>query len=261
MPSTVFNGGDPTGQVDGITWASWGGPTATGVGTSDYVAGMESVAGGLREPATITAFDPGTCHGRRAYDAVEWYFPEYGQQFDPNNYINACTGPYIDNGPPPPALSVGQWDAPTITITPNSLGAVKTGMTFDQAQNAAGYRFDGQGDGFSYPTTLPNGFSHLYAEVNPGQPVACVGVSGASTAQTVTTPGGFVLGQSVTQLKSVYGAQLHFVPAPTTGGMTDYAGYVVTAPTGNLVFMTDPTGASILGIAGGPNIGPNSCTG
>jgi hypothetical protein len=45
-PATVFNGGDPTGLVTGITWSSWGGSTATGTGTSDYVGPGQYVATG-----------------------------------------------------------------------------------------------------------------------------------------------------------------------------------------------------------------------
>ncbi len=255
----------PTGVVTGIKWSSWGGSTATGVGSSDYVAGSEFVAEGLQEPATITAFDLGTCNGKPAYDAVEWYYPQYGQSFDANNYINDCAGTsanaYVDNGPSPAPRSVGQWDAPTITITGNSLGAVHVGMTLNQAQDASGYRFDGMGDGFDYPTTLPTGIGHLYVGLNANGNVTCVGVSGSSTSQAVTTSSGFQLDESVAQLKAVYGSQLQFDPAPTTGGMTDYAGYVVPASAGNLVFMTDPTGSTIIGVAAGTGISPNSCTG
>jgi hypothetical protein len=94
-PAEVFNGGDPTGLVSAITWSSWGGPTATGTGTSDYVAPGQTVAGGSEDPVTIVAFDLGTCNGTLMYQAVEWYFPQYGGAFDPDQYENVCLGTYI----------------------------------------------------------------------------------------------------------------------------------------------------------------------
>jgi hypothetical protein len=93
-PTMVFNGGDPTGMVAGITWSSWGGSTATGTGTSDYVGPNQTVAGGTQESVTIVAFDLGRCDGKLMYQAVEWYFPQHGQTFDPSQYENICTGTY-----------------------------------------------------------------------------------------------------------------------------------------------------------------------
>ena len=96
-PSTVFNGGDPSGLVLNVVWGSWGGPRAVGTGISDYSAPNQSVAGGTQLPATIVAFNLGTCDGKLMYQAVEWYFPERGQVFDPNTYENICTGTYVPN--------------------------------------------------------------------------------------------------------------------------------------------------------------------
>lgn len=93
-PEEVFNGGDPTGLVDHITWSSWGGTQATGTGTSDYVGPNQSVAGGTEEPATIVAFDLGTCDGQYMYQAVEWYFPQHGQSFSATTYEDVCNGSY-----------------------------------------------------------------------------------------------------------------------------------------------------------------------
>lgn len=94
-PATVFNGGDPTGLVTDITWSSWGGSTATGTGTSDYVGPNQTVAGGTQEKVTIVAFDLGTCGGTLMYQAVEWYFPQHGQNFNPSQYEDICTGSYV----------------------------------------------------------------------------------------------------------------------------------------------------------------------
>ena len=101
-PATVFNGGDPTGLVRHIRWSSWGGARAIGTGTSDYVGPNQSVAMGTQESARIVAFHLGSCHGHRAYDAVEWYFPQHGQHFNAGTYINACTGTYYQGGKPLP---------------------------------------------------------------------------------------------------------------------------------------------------------------
>jgi hypothetical protein len=94
-PSKIFNGGDPTGLVSHITWKSWGGPRAVGTGTSDYVGPTQSVATGTEEAATVVAFNLGTCDGKRMYRAVEWYFPQHGQTFNPGRYENVCTGAYV----------------------------------------------------------------------------------------------------------------------------------------------------------------------
>jgi hypothetical protein len=94
-PATVFLGGDPTGLVMHITWSSWGGSTATGKGTSDWVGPNQSVATGTQEAVTIVAFDLGTCGGKLMYRAVEWYFPQHGETFDPGQYEDICTGSFV----------------------------------------------------------------------------------------------------------------------------------------------------------------------
>jgi hypothetical protein len=100
-PTTIFNGGDPTGLVTHIHWFSWGDPTATGTGMAEWVGPNQIVAQGTAAPATVVVFHLGTCHGRSAYDAIEWYFPEHGQRFSASTYIDPCTGVYAS--PPPPA--------------------------------------------------------------------------------------------------------------------------------------------------------------
>jgi hypothetical protein len=94
-PKKIFNGGDPTGIVSDITWSSWGGSRAMGTGTSDYVGPSQSVATGKEEHATVVAFKLGTCHGQLMYQAVEWYFPQHGQKFNPHRYENICAGGYV----------------------------------------------------------------------------------------------------------------------------------------------------------------------
>ncbi len=93
-PRTIFNGGDPSGLVKHIEWLTWGGPRAVGVGSGFYVAPNQITAEGTRQAPVVVAFQLGTCHGRRAYDAIDWYFPEHGEHFNPHQYIDACTGKY-----------------------------------------------------------------------------------------------------------------------------------------------------------------------
>jgi len=93
-PAEVFNGGDPTGLISHIIWKSWGGRRAVGTGTSDYVGPGQSVATGSEEHAAIIAFNLGICEGKLMYRAVEWYFPQHAQVFDPHQYENVCIGTY-----------------------------------------------------------------------------------------------------------------------------------------------------------------------
>lgn len=87
-PTTIFNGGDPTGLVSNITWDNWGASRATGTGTGLWVDPRKSVADGQRLRATVVAYDLGTCKGRPAYLHVTWYFPSKGESFNPavNDY-------------------------------------------------------------------------------------------------------------------------------------------------------------------------------
>jgi hypothetical protein len=94
-PAKIFNGGDPTGLVTHVAWSSWGGTQATATGTAEYVGPNQSVASGTEESATVVAFDLGTCDGKYMYQAIEWYFPQHNQAFNPSTYENICTGGYV----------------------------------------------------------------------------------------------------------------------------------------------------------------------
>jgi hypothetical protein len=91
-PPGFSNGGDPTGAVGSVVWASWGGPTATGTGISDYVASDQSPSQGTQERVTVVAFDLGYCDGQYMYQKVDWYFPEHGQSFSSAQAENICSG-------------------------------------------------------------------------------------------------------------------------------------------------------------------------
>jgi hypothetical protein len=96
-PTKIFNGGDPTGLFTNVAWSSWGGTQATATGTAEYVGPNQSVAQGTEESATVVAFDLGTCDGKYMYQAIEWYFPQHNQAFNPSAYENICTGSYVGN--------------------------------------------------------------------------------------------------------------------------------------------------------------------
>jgi len=94
-PTKIFNGGDPTGLVTQVAWRSWGGAQAIATGISDYVGPNQTVAAGREEPVTVVAFNLGICNGRLMYRAVEWYFPQHKQAFDPGRYEDICSGNYV----------------------------------------------------------------------------------------------------------------------------------------------------------------------
>jgi len=100
-PTHIFNGGDPTGEVQHIHWTGWGSSQAIGEGDAEYVWPGTSVASNRdTSGARVVAFHLGTCRGQRSYNAIEWYFPKYGQTFNPHSYINICTGNYLGDNPP-----------------------------------------------------------------------------------------------------------------------------------------------------------------
>ena len=78
-------------------WRSWCAAQAAGSDTSDHVGPNQDVASGSQESATVVAFDFGSCDGTLMYQAVEWYFPQHGQSFDPGAYENICTGTYVSS--------------------------------------------------------------------------------------------------------------------------------------------------------------------
>jgi hypothetical protein len=93
-PSTIFNGGDPTGLVTDVHWQSWGDPVAIGSGMSTDDQNS-IVAEATQQKATVEAFNLGMCDGKLMYQAIEWYFPADGAKFNPHSYINICTGEYV----------------------------------------------------------------------------------------------------------------------------------------------------------------------
>lgn len=95
-PAKVFNGGDPTGMIWDITWSSWGDEQARGTGTANWEPPGASVADSVNQPATIVAYNLGTCDGQLMYQAAKWYFPGKGEAFKPAGHYNICTGGYVN---------------------------------------------------------------------------------------------------------------------------------------------------------------------
>jgi Putative serine esterase (DUF676) len=155
------------------------------------------------------------------------------------------------------------WTDPELIITPTSLGRVQIGMTITQAEAAAGFTLNNVGDGYLDSSAILADDAHLYIGGTANGTVRCIGAGDdRSTQQIVRTPQGLRLGDSVARLLAVYGVQAQFIPAPTQGGMTNFAGYVVQQPGGSLAFRIDSSGNKIIGISGGlPGLTPNSCTG
>ena len=99
-PTTISNGGDPTGVVTNVSWQSWGGSEAVGTGTAYYDPPNVPVVSAIKERATVVAFDLGTCAGQYMYRGIEWYFPESGGSFNTSTYLNICSWTYYP-GPAP----------------------------------------------------------------------------------------------------------------------------------------------------------------
>src|SRR5689334_14067896 len=59
-PPKVYNGGDPTGRVDRLSWRGWGNAKTVGTGL-----GWDLSRGRVR--AQLIATDLGPCHGHPAY--------------------------------------------------------------------------------------------------------------------------------------------------------------------------------------------------
>jgi hypothetical protein len=102
-PSRIYSGGDSGESLSGVVWKSWGGVRAVGSGLGKYNESGGKVGTGSEELATIVAFKLGTCHGKVMYQALEWFFPQYGQRFSPNQYENICSGTYVGRTSQPPA--------------------------------------------------------------------------------------------------------------------------------------------------------------
>jgi hypothetical protein len=91
-PRKVHYGGDGYSEITNITWSGWGTAKAIGHGTGWDVPAGGSQDQGHKAPATVVAYQLGSCNGHRAYESFGWYFAGDGGHFDPNYFIDACTG-------------------------------------------------------------------------------------------------------------------------------------------------------------------------
>ena len=69
-----------TNGVTKIAWKSWGGKSATGMGSGCVIKSTGIEADCRVTRATVVVYDLGTCAGKPAYLAVTWYFPSLGQK-------------------------------------------------------------------------------------------------------------------------------------------------------------------------------------
>jgi hypothetical protein len=94
-PAAISLGGVASSpHVFSISWSNWGAPQAMGQGQAIDGTGQNGpVSSWPVKPATVVAFDLGSCDGGPpAYQQVTWYFPQDGETFDPTMATNACTG-------------------------------------------------------------------------------------------------------------------------------------------------------------------------
>ncbi|HXP98554.1 MAG TPA: hypothetical protein VN845_00650 [Solirubrobacteraceae bacterium] len=103
-PSVISYGGDPTSVVSHINWTKWGVGEAVGVGRSDWVWPGTCTGCNPQVAVRVIAFHLGTCRGYLSYNALEWYFPQYGETFKPGDYTNTCTHTAVEREPPPPPV-------------------------------------------------------------------------------------------------------------------------------------------------------------
>ena len=182
-------------------------------------------------------------------------------------YVDGATVPGLNGtvsdlawSPPSPGTAelTGQWTEPSLTITPASLGAVRTGMTVGQAELAAGVGLVEVGNGVwsnqrvvagQYVAEGDAGLSLVFGKAG----VSCLDAAGAPTTD-VATPEGVHLGDTVKRLLHVYGSSLTYVPA-SQQGINPAAAYVLHGSAGNLVFWFDSAG-TITEIAAGPAAAP-----
>lgn len=272
-----MGGGETYLMTTGGEAPTHGDITGDGVPDSAAVIGASSGQGGLDEVVELYTnrnqrlgqFDPAAAT-RNEHATVMAMVIRSGEvllDWSGSNFTTAATtywsahlrwdGHHVvvtDQVPHTGATGSGLWTDPQLTITPTSLGAVRVDMTVTEAQTVAGVRFDGSGDGFHYPATLPAGYPHLYLGNH------CVGAATrTTTTQTVSTPEGIHLGDTVAKLKTTYGPSLRHVPSPGFG-MNPTDGYIAPVTGGNLAFAI--TGDTITRITGGgADLTPSTCGG
>src|SRR4051812_41959513 len=97
-PVTIFNGGDPSGEVSKIRWTGWGEPTAIGTGLNPI---FKPHGGYYRKPARVElrATALGKCGKRAAYTKLEVRIPKkpggkLGKWFSWSGAKTICKSPF-----------------------------------------------------------------------------------------------------------------------------------------------------------------------
>lgn len=143
---------------------------------------------------------------------------------------------------PGKAARAGEWaTATSLIITPDSLGAVRVGMSQAQAQAASGEPLSIYGDGFwgpaSQETGRPPGSTGLGGVLGSREFVDCLVATGnSSDVPRVSTTAGVRLGDTIRKLLRIYGSSAHYYPASPHGGISPAPGYVVNTSAGDLSF-------------------------
>ena len=103
-PTTVFNGGEPTGRVDHVRWRGWGENRTVGFGRGWFPRGQLR-PGFRRVRVKLVASGLGTCRGRRAYTGIEFFFLVSGR-YERGARYNICTGDSMRESAPRPRREV-----------------------------------------------------------------------------------------------------------------------------------------------------------
>jgi len=75
-PRTLSSGGTAnTFYVTAIKWKNWGARQSVGLGKGLFVPAGQPISAGRLATKELVAYDLGTCHGRRAYLKLDWWFP------------------------------------------------------------------------------------------------------------------------------------------------------------------------------------------
>jgi hypothetical protein len=156
---------------------------------------------------------------------------------------------------PPPAI--GRWTGHDLVLTERSLGAVKRGMTPQQAEAAAGVPLTNIGDGIYRPTDTGIGGS---TSIRFGWATTCFDATRThtGTGTRITTAAGVALGDPMTRIVTAYGASATpFTADPNwTGPGNIPAGVLVRFNDGVLLFVgtsADKRGGTISSIRGAPD--------
>jgi hypothetical protein len=114
--------------VTHVRWSQWGGQQAIGHGTGDFVWPGQSVGGGsIQTPATIVAYDRGPCGGHVAYRKIDWYFPSYGQTFEPSEFQDICGHSYPHSVAPPECgeVAIGSGEGRATSVQAKGMGCAQ----------------------------------------------------------------------------------------------------------------------------------------